>query len=1047
MLIAIGLLFYSLTRGSAAELFAKAEADYESGSYSSAIKGYDTYLKNYPDDPEASKARVRRGMAQLRQVTDGGKNPRQGLQAAKEVLPQIETEASFNDARIELSSILPDIADGFAGLASEADTTAKKEELVQLANEAMDLVNSPTYIPASLRKDRQARIAGILDKLKLAQRSIDQDKELAAAIAKIDSAGQQGDAAAAYKVRSDLLKVFPALEAHPDLTAAIFKVGQRESQLVAVSQPMAAAQTDDPAPPGVRVVLAVREGPAAAGEAPRCVFVRAEGSVYAFDANNGQILWRRFVGYQTQVHPVAIGTGDAADALVVDGRDHQLLRLAGATVALVWRQPLGETFATPVVDGERVLVTTRTGRLLEIAAGTGEIAREAKLPQGALMPISIDVRQKRLLQLGEHSTLFVLNGQTLEGVETFYLGHRAGAIFVPPVSVLDHVLVPESPGDDATLIHVLAPDDKTKRLVEIGRPFRLRGRVRHAAVGEQAPHRGFDRPGPGRRVRGRWNQQATARPANWRPGRWREAGCDRLVRPRRQSTVDGRQPLYAFGSASIAAADRCKWTLHQDDVFVGPVQVLGQTLVQVRRRPGWPGFIVEGCSSADGQTVWTSQIGVPIVALEVSDSRKAVDALTAGGKLFTLTGQQLAGGIVDAASFTPPPGSGPSILPTATHSVDGNTLVWTEARTGGRIFEYNIPAGGPPVATDLPVGAAAAVPAQTWDSRLLTPLTSGGLALLDSKSGVQTVQPFLPPLAPDAIPKWTQPAILPDGTSCLISDGLKSIYRVALLNQPQPHLAPSVEVPTEPPVTSPLVTAGTTVYGWRRGEAADTIVAIDPQALPAMAEIPVQGHVQAGPFAVGGLAFVATEPEGLLCIEAGPKIRWQKPLAKGPLAGAPWRWPTVICSWSIRRATSAAYPPTRGTSSPKSTSPSRWERRSGCWGNRCSYPAATAWFTAWRCPCDLDFTQHANSTPASNVTKRSRARARPGHALPGPRGRCARAAPAAAQVNRRLFEQDPFDILTLNAANDNKVMRVFPLPLPGARFRKSPRRESGCGSS
>jgi outer membrane protein assembly factor BamB len=83
------------------------------------------------------------------------------------------------------------------------------------------------------------------------------------------------------------------------------------------------------------------------------------------------------------------------------------------------------------------------------------------------------------------------------------------------------------------------------------------------------------------------------------------------------------------------------------------------------------------------------------------------------------------------------------------------------------------------------------------------------------------------------------------------------------------------------------VAAGTTVYGWRRGEAADTIVAIDPQALPAMAEIPVQGHVQAGPFAVGGLAFVATEPEGLLCIEAGPKIRWQKPLAKGPLAGPP----------------------------------------------------------------------------------------------------------------------------------------------------------------
>jgi tetratricopeptide (TPR) repeat protein len=34
---------------------------------------------------------------------------------------------------------------------------------------------------------------------------------------------------------------------------------------------------------------------------------------------------------------------------------------------------------------------------------------------------------------------------------------------------------------------------------------------------------------------------------------------------------------------------------------------------------------------------------------------------------------------------------------------------------------------------------------------------------------------------------------------------------------------------------------------------------------------------------------------------------------------------------------------------------------------------------------------------------------------------------ATAQTTRRLFEQDPFDIVTLNAANENKVIRVFPI--------------------
>ncbi|HEX5103895.1 MAG TPA: hypothetical protein VFV87_08805, partial [Pirellulaceae bacterium] len=49
----------------------------------------------------------------------------------------------------------------------------------------------------------------------------------------------------------------------------------------------------------------------------------------------------------------------------------------------------------------------------------------------------------------------------------------------------------------------------------------------------------------------------------------------------------------------------------------------------------------------------------------------------------------------------------------------------------------------------------------------------------------------------------------------------------------------------------------------------------------------LQGHIEAGPFAVGGLALFSAEPEGLLCVESGPKIRWQRPLAHGPIAGPP----------------------------------------------------------------------------------------------------------------------------------------------------------------
>lgn len=46
---------------------------------------------------------------------------------------------------------------------------------------------------------------------------------------------------------------------------------------------------------------------------------------------------------------------------------------------------------------------------------------------------------------------------------------------------------------------------------------------------------------------------------------------------------------------------------------------------------------------------------------------------------------------------------------------------------------------------------------------------------------------------------------------------------------------------------------------------------------------------------------------------------------------------------------------------------------------------------------------------------------------------------ASGQAAKRLFEQDPYDIITLNAANENKVIRVYPLPLPDRKIPENPK--------
>jgi TolA-binding protein len=888
IVVAFFLLWYSLFRGTAAELLTKADEDYKSGSYTSAMAAYELFLKNYANDPNVSYARVKLGMAQLRQVSEEGRNPRQGLSAAKTVLPQIEKEEKFAEARLELSTLLPDIADGFATQATEAKERAQKEELVKLAGEAMELVNTPSYLPASLRKDREGRIAAILDKLKLAERSIQQDRDLTEALAKIAAAEQQGDAAAAYKVRGDLLKLYPILEGNPDLVAAVRKVGDKERELVRVVGDEVPALTDDPESEITRIVLAPREGPAPAESAAAIACLQIESAVYGFDAASGRTLWRRFVGHESRVPPLRLARDEAADVLLVDGRRQELVRVASASGKMAWRQAIGEMILNPVIGGERVFVTTAAGKVMQIDPDSGAVNVTASLPQAASVSAAYDGRQLRLIQPGEHSTLFVLSSQTLECTETYYLGHVRGSLLVPPVAVLDFVLVPESPADDHTLIHVLAPAGESKRLAEIGQPFRLKGRVttplavsgrRLAAVTDLGQIAVYE-----------------VDPANRQQAVRLVAGLEATEREptRYYSAIDGnrlwvasrRCSLYEIQS-SVQSLAR-KWSRHQDDVFTASLQAMGGTLVHARRRPGSPAVIVEGCQAESGQTTWTSHVAAPVAALLPAPGRKTVDALTMQGRILAVGGQQLSGAILDAPAFPMAQDSSGSIDPQLDFSADRNQVIWTESAPGRRVFSYDLATGSAPVVLmSAEIADQSAAPAALWGTSAAAPMTSGRVELLSIASGRPIALPFVPPLSPTESPAWTRPAVLDDGSALVIGDGRQMLYRLALKEQPRANLAAAKEQPFDQPLTGGLVTVGDTVYGIVKGPTADTIVAIDSQTLTQSAKWPLAGRALWGPDVAAGQVFVASEADGLLCLGTGQKLAWQKPLAHGPLAGPP----------------------------------------------------------------------------------------------------------------------------------------------------------------
>jgi hypothetical protein len=211
LLIAFVVLYFALTRGSAQEIYEEANEKYRSGAYATAISLYQKFASKYPEDPNVSAARVKIGMSRLHQDYDGQKDMGRALKTAQQVLPEIAKESNFDDARSELESMLPSIADSFASTAKATTDRKRAEEQVELAEKALELVNNATYLPSSRRQNQQARLDSILGKVHVAKRMINQDKALAKAIGELQDKLKAGEIVAAYNVREDLLQEYPTL--------------------------------------------------------------------------------------------------------------------------------------------------------------------------------------------------------------------------------------------------------------------------------------------------------------------------------------------------------------------------------------------------------------------------------------------------------------------------------------------------------------------------------------------------------------------------------------------------------------------------------------------------------------------------------------------------------------------------------------------------------------------------------------------------------------------------------------------------------------------
>ncbi|HZL90909.1 MAG TPA: PQQ-binding-like beta-propeller repeat protein [Pirellulaceae bacterium] len=888
LVIVFGLLYFALFRTPVAELFARAGEDYEAGSLGAAKEKYEQFLSRADSkSSDASLARVRLGMIDFRQASGEGRNPKAGIDAANRILPELLKEERFDDSRLYLRPILVTMANASAKAAQSAKTTEKKEELVVQTEEALKLVENASYLPSSLRAEVQPQINQTLDILKAARRSIDQDKDLVKAIAAMNGSIEAKDAAQAYRTRTELLRTYPALEADAKLIEATSLVSAMEQSQVKLQEEALTPSTQDAAPESATVVVSQPSG-GDSGLTNQFVATLVQGAVYGFDAKDGKLLWRRYVGYDTVAWPLAVSSESGADLLLVDGQRHALMRVQAATGQLVWRLDLGQPFAPPIVGTENVYVTTADSRIVEINLASGQSQRQVHLPQAPSVSPTFDSRKLRLYQLGQHSTLFVLDAERLSCTEAFYLGHKAGAIFVPPVAVLDHVLVVESPGDDFSLVHALAPDAETKKLKRAVEPIRLKGRVvvplqveRNRVIAAtdqgqvavlQVEPNNKDQP-----VRQLAVNKATGNA---------EAHNYFAIAPG-QAFVSGK----GVACLEIQATNQelvSTWQLHAGDTFVAPPQVIGKVLFHVRRPKSSLATIVEACQVGDGKTIWKTEIAAPVAAMSYDQGRQEVTAVTSRGRVYEIPIAATAGGNIDKPAYVPLPGSESMSLTDVVELGSGklailgpqsseHALVYDPSAAGRRTQQIKF-------ATDTRQASSAAT---FFQGGLVVPQLSGQVLLLDPVSAGHKAQPYQPPLEAGRRIGWTRPvAIPPDGTALAIADGERTIYRLTIRPQPQPHLESLGEVPVESDVVAPLAASADTVFAVVRSAAVDLVVALQGSELTNAGKSPLKGRVQFGPVSAAGLVFIADEAQ-LHAFQSGSKPLWSQPLAHGLPALAP----------------------------------------------------------------------------------------------------------------------------------------------------------------
>lgn len=888
VLIVLGtVLVWSLTRESGNDLLNLADEEYRAGSYTQAIHKYENYLRKFPNHDGAGGARIRRELARLRQASEGTSNFSKALEIAKEVLATIAPEEEFREtAGAELASLLPDIAEGLAAQARQNPDP----DLLAKATEALELVGK--YVPRSLQPS--GRLEDVSASLALTNHLIDRGKELKTAVAAMRKVIKKADSAEgyseAYRIRKALLKKYSDVADDKLLEEAVLALSEAEKKAVRDVRKQQSPSVEEP-PTAIRARLGLARrtttGSVPAGEG-QVFLAGAEGAVWGLDVATGEVLWQRSAGYATNGQSVAfpplpVLEKDGGQGVIVDVRRNEVVSVEAATGKLRWRFALNERFdAQPVLSSGRIIVATRSGKLVTIDAASGSSPGYIQLPQQLRVAPTIDSEGSRMYQVADHSNLFVLSLEDHRCERVMHLGHEPGCIATGPVVLSRLLLVAENDRAEDSVLRVFQLGQEQPSAKAVQR-IRLKGHV------DTPPLVG------GRRVLVATDRGAVyvfeiggadAKTPLQEMARSTTGGGENLIRfPLLESgqfwIADNRLTKYEIQASRSHLMP--KWVTDQRSAFLQPLTCVGQTIIHVRRKLGMPGVLVSAVEMDEGKPLWVTHLAAPLATEPmVDDSSGTITAVTSAGGLFQVKADRLKGrAVTDQPTLAMTEGE--FLRPIAdVIRLDGGVLGMAGGEGPQQVLIFD-PRQEPPrfIPLILPGDELACRPT-AFRGGLLVPSSAGRVFLLDLRSR-PLAEPFQPRLEAGVRLAWRRPVVINE-KEVVVADGRTGLYRLTVKDKPKPHLAALANVQMTEPITSGLAVLNNVVYAV---DAAGVLVGFELPKLSRVKDRALGGKCVWGPHVLGDRLLLATDDLALHCVDAAGKPLWRQPLPYGLPLGVP----------------------------------------------------------------------------------------------------------------------------------------------------------------